>query len=286
MLFRSSTSGIITRIAGAGIGYGGDGGQATDALLKSPRGICVDSHNNIFVCDAGNDVVRKINSSGIISTIAGNYSGSASGTYGGQATSVLLSVPTGICVDASGNVFISEEHSGVVDKVDASGIITLYAGDKLATALLDSVMATVTAMFEPGQICLDATGNLYISTPGDDRVRKVTPSGMIYTVTGTGIYSYTGDGGLATAATFQMPAGVCTDGAGNVYVSDYIYSVIRKIDMVHAGVRDVHASAGSSFIIFPNPASGMLTIEMPLLKGEKEIQIFDLAGKEIGRAHV
>ena len=223
---------IITTTAGdSGLAgeYWGDGGPATNAGLACPFSICVDGSGGYYISDYGAAVVRKVDSSGIITTVAGNGSYGYSGD-GSYATNACLSVPVGVALDSIGNLYIADEDNSVVRKVDLNGIITTVVGNGSSGNSGDGGMATNATMVNPSGVCVDAANNLYISDYTAHVIRKVDTNGIITTVAGTGSSGYSGDGGQATNAVLHGPNGISIDSAGNLYFADYFNNVIRKVD--------------------------------------------------------
>ena len=237
------TSGIISTVAGNGcnasVGTGcfsGDGGQATSASLYNPYGIAIDIFGNLYIADAGNHCIRKVNTAGIITTVAGNDTAGYSGD-GGPAVNAQLWLPNGISVDTLGNLYISDTHNNRIRKVDALGIITTIAGNGLGVGLYnccytgDGGLATVAGLNNPYGVIFDKIGNLYIADTYNAVIRKVDTSGIISTVIGgNGMSSFSGDGGLATAATLSAVNGITIDAAGYFYIADYNNNRIRRVD--------------------------------------------------------
>jgi len=237
-----NTSGIITTVAGSLLpGYSGDGGQATAAQLNQPWGVAVDTSGNIFISEYGNNVVRKVNTAGIITTFAGNgivgYSGD-----GGHADSAEFHKPRGIAADRFGNIFIADPQNNAVRKVNASGIISTVAGNGTAGYTGDSIAATTAELNAPFGVAADNSGNLFIADWNNFRVRKVNASGTITTFAGTGTAGYSGDGMAATLARL-IPAGISVDDSGNIYIPDDLNSVIRKVNA--AGIITTIAGNGA-----------------------------------------
>jgi sugar lactone lactonase YvrE len=225
-----STSGIISTFAGNGTaGYGGDGGLATNANLNYPSGVAVDNKGNVYIADQSNHCVRKVDTTGIITTIAGTgilgYSGD-----GGVGTSAQLHTPSGVTVDTIGNVYIADANNNRVRKVNTGGIITTVAGNGTAGFSGDGGQATVAAVNHPTGVAVDNAGNLFIAAWGNQRIRKVNTSGTISTIAGNGTAGFSGDGGAATLAELNNPFGVQLDGAGNLYVADFVNNRIRRIN--------------------------------------------------------
>ena len=223
---------IITTIAGNGTsGYSGDGGQATNAELNDPNGVFMDALGNLYIADAANNRVRKVDANGIITTVAGN----GTGGYGGDgyaATDANLNNPTSVAVDYLGNLYICDQFNNVIRKVDSTGRITTFAGggyDGGTDGYGDGGEATDAYFNDPSAVTVDALGNVYISDNWDSLVRKVDTSGIITVVAGT-YYGYGGDGGPATSAQLSSPNGLVLDALGNLYISDSDNDVIRRVD--------------------------------------------------------
>ena len=224
--------GIINRFAGNGTyGFSGDGGPATAAQLSYNYGVCADPSGNVYICDWGNWRIRKVNTSGIISTYAGNGTLSYSGD-GGPATAASLGYCWGIASDPSGNIYVSDYYYRHIRRIDAStGIITTIAGTGGSGSSGDGGPATAATFISPWFLACDPSGNVYVSDYSVDRIRKIDMStGIISNYAGTGSFGFSGDGGAATAATFDDPMGIAIDGAGNLYISDLYNERIRKVN--------------------------------------------------------
>jgi uncharacterized protein (TIGR03437 family) len=234
---------VIYTIAGYGSpDFSGDGGMATAATLSNPRGIALDASGNLFIVDTGNQRVRKISLSGIISTVAGNGVAGFSGD-GGPATAASLNSPNAVAVDASGNLYIADVANQRIRKVSSSGIITTIAGTGNPTYSGDGGPATSASLQYPFGVAVDGTGNLFIADMSNNRIRKVSSSGIITTVAGSGISGYSGDGGPATAAGIFQPRGVFADRTGNLFIAD---SGNNRVRMVAAnGIITTVAGDGS-----------------------------------------
>lgn len=239
-----STSGIITTVAGTGVsGFSGDGGLAINATLDRVNGIAVDAAGNLFICDADNRRLRKVNTSGIISTIAGIGTDGHSGD-GGLATAAELGFISNVQVDAAGNVYLAEQGNGFcVRKINTSGIISTFAGTGVNGNSGDGGQANVAQLNAVSAICFDAAGNLYLSDFGGFRIKKVNTSGIITTIAGTGAFGSGGDGGLATAAQVFYPYGLVVDATGNLYFCESGNNKIRRIDAV-SGIITTFAGVG------------------------------------------
>lgn len=261
-----TSDGVISTVAGNGsTGFSGDGGPAISAQLANPAGIDVDSAGNLYIADFNNRRIRKVTPEGMISTVAGG----GVGGDGGPATSAGLLGTIDVAVDRTGNFYFSEsagwdsDHDSV-RKVTSEGVIStvvgqetqipgdggpfqLYLVGSLAADfagnlyIADSkrvykvsadgtVRAVATSTQLPSGIALDWAGNLYISEIGNNRVRKVTPDGVISTVAGSGKPGFSGDGGPATSAQLDGPTAIAVDSMGNLYILDSGNYRIRKVE--------------------------------------------------------
>src|ERR1700757_288061 len=175
---------IITTIAGNGTGsYNGDGTQATNADISSPKGIICDISGNIYIADYSNQRIRIVNTSGIINTIAGNGTAGYSGD-GGQATNAELHNPQGVTFDAAGNIYIADYANNRIRIINTAGIINTFAGNGTAGYSGDGAAATVAKLNGPQGVAVDAIGNLYIADQYNNSIRKVNTAGIISTVAG------------------------------------------------------------------------------------------------------
>ena len=246
------TTGTINTIAGTTAGYSGDGGPAISAQLRGPVGIAVDTAGNIYFCDSRNNVVRMINVSGTISTIAGNNAlGAGYSGDGGPAVNAQVSRPLGLTRASNGNLYIADSRNHVIRKVDmTSGNISTFAGNNIRGYAGDGGPATNASLHTPNNVYLTSSGILYI-VDSSHTVRAVGTNDTITTVAGTGLPGYYGDGGAATLAKMTLPDGITIDAAHNIYVSCYGNNVIRRIGMPVAGIN-ITSSIGDTICFGPN----------------------------------
>ena len=224
------STGTITTVAGTGPrGFGGDGGLAVQAQLDRPTGVAVDSSGNLYVADSGNYRIRKIDSTGMITTVAGTGEYGFGGD-GGPAVQAQLPVPAGVTVDSSGNLYIADRNNHRIRQGGFHG--DDYHGCRHGAERLWRGRRPG----GPGPVCpstgvaVDSSGNLYIADRNNHRIRKVDSTGMITTVAGTGQSGFSGDGGPAVQAQLRFPAGVEVDSSGNLYIADRNNHRIRKVD--------------------------------------------------------
>ncbi len=226
-----ATGNIITTIAGNGQpGYTGDGGPATQAKMKGPCSIAIDHDGNIYVAEYSNSVIRKISPSGIISTAAGTGADGYNGDWM-PATIAQLNNPFGIALDDTGNLYIADYYNQRIRKVHAAtGLITTIAGDGAAGYNGDNIPATSASLNLPAGVAVDSAGNVYIADEVNNRVRRVSSfNGVITTIAGNGTQGYNGDNIGATSAQLNYPFGVTINGAGNIYISEYLGERVRKV---------------------------------------------------------
>jgi sugar lactone lactonase YvrE len=197
-------------------------GAGNSASFNYPVGVAADSNGNVYVADANNHRVRKITSGGVVTTLAG----SGLNLYN-DGTGVLASFksPLGIVVDTTGNVFVADEEDHRIRKITSGGVVSTLAGSGSA-AYADGT-GTAASFHYPAGIALDISGNLYVADSANNRIRKITPGGVVSTLAGSGNAAYAD--GTGTAASFSFPDGVAMDLSGNVYVTDSNNDRIRKI---------------------------------------------------------
>lgn len=282
------SAGIVHTVAGNHkYGFSGDGGPAISAKISFVAGILADHSGNLYIADTGNKRVRKVDSSGNISTYAGNGSfgntgsggpatsaaigqpegllltagklhistganiwdvtlatqiinivaGNSDGTIGfngdgKSAVSTAFSGPWGMTADSAGNLVIADSGNNRVRKISGSSqVVTTIGGGYIGEGVRATEASLNDGLGSGAHIAFDAVGNLYIADINNHRVRKVSPTGIITTIAGTGIGGYSGDGGLATAAKLNFPSAVAVDGNGNVIIADSGNAVIRKVDV-------------------------------------------------------
>lgn len=283
----TAQTGYINTIAGTGVaGYSGDGGPASLAQFNHPTAAARDNAGNLFIADGLNHAIRKIDASGFISTIAGTGTAGYSGD-GGPATSAQLNYPEGLAIDAAGNIFIADENNRVVRKINTAGIISTYAGTGAVGFSGDGGPPNAAKLADAYDVALDASGNLYIVDGQNQRIRKVTPAGIISTFAG-GALTGLGDGGPATSANLFWPESVSADAAGNIYIADEGRHRVRRVNP--AGIITTYAGVGigkdsldgwpatSAYITSPTCVTVDMYGNVYISEGEKNIRKVNTAG--------
>ena len=252
---RVDATGTVASVAGShSLDYSGDHGPAIAAVMDHPKdvaavGTCqswvpwinrttteqvaesvaMDGSCTLYIADTENHRIRRVDSSGTITTVAGTGERGAGGD-GGPAVAAALNGPEGVAVDAAGNLYIADSGNHRIRRVDVSGTVTTIAGTGRPGYSGDGGPAAKAQLGSPSGVAVDDAGNLYIAETGTSRIRRVDVSGTITTIAGTGRFGYSGDGGPAVMAQLGSPVDVAVDDEGNVYIADTLNSRIRRVD--------------------------------------------------------
>ncbi len=225
---RVSTEGLIFTAAGAGRGgLVGEAIAAATARLLAPAAVALDAAGNLWLADSQAARVRRVSSGGWITTAAGT--GQAGYNGDGFGTLCQLNLPSGLAADAAGNVYIADTNNHRVRKLTPDGVLTTVAGRGIRGYQGDGSPAVEALLDSPAGLAVDGEGNLYVADRMNHAVRKVTPSGVILTVAGTGLPGFSGDGGPARQARLNHPMGVAVDRQGNLYIADTQNHRLRKV---------------------------------------------------------
>jgi len=221
MIRKIAPDGTVSTFAGTGIPGSADGTDT--ATFNSPLGVATDQSGNVYVADYGNDLIRKITPTGVVSTVAGKPG--VSGSADGLDTAARFNLPESVAVDASGNIYVADNGNNEIRKITPSGQVSTLAGD--GSAGKDNGKGSGATFNSPFGLAVDASGNIYVADSGNNLIRKVTPDGTVSTFAGSGVKGAGNANG--TQATFNTPAGIAIDALGNLYVSDENNNIIRKI---------------------------------------------------------
>lgn len=216
-----SQAGVMTTLAG-GDTQGTTNGTGAAASFVGPFAIAVDASGNAYVADYFANMIRKVTASGVVTTLAG--SGNA-GNQNDIGTAASFRNPTGVAVDASGNVYVADNNNNVIRKITSSGVVTTFAGSGTSGSTDGAGLAA--SFNQPYCVAVDRAGTLYVTDLGNSLIRKISPAGVVTTLAGSGSPG-TADG-VGAAASFNFPMGVAVDGAGYVYVADFGNNSIRMI---------------------------------------------------------
>ena len=205
-----------------------------NAMFLVPMAVAIDASGNVFVGDVGNQRIRKVTPNGIVTTIAGSGDAAFADAPSGPGANASFNGPAGVVVDSSGNIFVVDAENHRIRKVTPNGIVTTIAGSgNPAFADAPSGPATDASFLAPETLAIDASGNIFVVDRGNHRIRKVSPSGAVTTLAGSGTGSGSAVGafadGTGSAASFSSPMGVAVDASGNLFVTDQHNSRIRKL---------------------------------------------------------
>ncbi len=266
--------------------YGAASGITSDELYSSfrrfPKEIWKDNSGNLFIADQNGNRICKINAEGnTLTTITGGgaVGFSANGT---AASSCLWGHISGVCTDASGNIYVSDRGNHVVRKINNEGIVTTIAGTGVDGYSGDGGAALSATLISPGSLFMNAGGELFICDPLSNVVRIVTMSedgNTISTLAGSGAQGFTGDGTMSNSAALNYPVNVWQDGSGVTFIADMSNARIRGVEPSVGSKGSRTTVSKTSFSIFPNPSNGSFSVTVPSGKGS--IEIFNILGKKV-----
>src|SRR5665213_948225 len=249
LIRKITAGGVVTTLAGQAGVYVSTNATGTAASFNSPTGVAVDTAGNVYVADMANCLIRKITAGGIVSTLAGQPR--VNGSTNATGTAASFYYPTGVAVDTAGNVYVADSGNNLIRKITSGGVVTTLAGSLSGGSTNGT--GTAASFYNPTEVAVDSSGNVYVTDTYNYLIRKITPGGVVTTLAGGG--SGVGTNGIGTAASFNQPFGVAVDTVGNIYVTDTLNNLIRKI--TSGGVVTTMAGEGSGFGVhgWPNPGS-------------------------------
>jgi len=239
-----TSAGVVTTFAGSGTA-GFANGNGTAAQFNSPFGITVDSAGNLYVAEMNNHAIRKITPGGVVTTLAGYSTASFADGIGVNAR---FNSPQGITVDSAGNLYVADTNNHRIRRITSAGAVTTLAGSGVAGFADGSGLAS--KFNSPSAITVDSAGNLYVTDNANQRIRKITPAGVVSTLAGSGTSGTTDGNG--TSAQFYYPQGIGIDSSGNLYVSDGMNQRIRKITMTLICETNEYKKGGSCMALPSN----------------------------------
>ena len=232
---RITPGGVVSTLSNTVTGGFADGASSS-ALFNHPFGVAADGAGSVYVSDESNNRIRKITSAGQVSTLAGN---GTEGFADGTGVAAQFRYPTGIAWDISGNLFVADSGNHRIRTITPGGLVSTFAGN--GTRGFADGLGGIAQFDSPCGLAIDGAGVVYVSERDGNRIRKITPQGIVTTLAGSGTAGFADGSGLA--AQFNFPRGVTLDGAGNLYVADTGNHRIRKI--TPAGLVNTVAGTGT-----------------------------------------
>lgn len=223
-----TSSGVVSTLAGSAFKEGSNDGTGAAARFNSPKGVATDNMGNVYVTDHYNYTIRKITSSGIVSTFAG-YAGKRGSEDGNGATARFLR-PNGVAIDSLGNVYVTDSGNHTIRKITPSGVVSTLAGLAGSKGNTDG-NGSAARFHAPQGVATDKLGNIYVADGFNNTIRKITSSGVVSTFAGSAGKEGSNDG-IGAAARFYFPRSVAIDSLGNIYVAEVFNNTIRKISPV------------------------------------------------------
>jgi streptogramin lyase len=246
-----TSAGVVSTFSGTiAAGFTNTSTIGVPAAFSGPAGVAVDAAGNVYVADFVNNQIREINAAtGAVTTLAGGgltngtTIGTKSGSANGTGAAALFNGPSGVAVDATGNVYVADFNNNLIREISPVGVVTTLAGSKAGKANGTGTAATFNG---PRGVAVDAAGNVYVADANNNLIREISPAGVVTTLAGTGAAGNAS--GAATASTFHYPSGIAVDAAGNVYVADAVNNLIREISN-----GTVTSVAGSGYLSITGP---------------------------------
>ena len=265
-------------------GYTGDDGDAPDATMELPDGICLDNEFNAYIVDAGSNHIRRVDgATNIVTTVCGGtygYSGD-----GGPASLATFNGVSGVATDNHGNIYISDRGNNCIRRIDATGTIYTIAGTGVAGYSGDGGTAQMAKLYHPGGLFINNAGYLFICDIGNNVIRVLnTNMCTINTLAGNGTAGFSGDSGPAASAALNGPTGVWQQATtGDIFIADAGNNRIRRV--MGAGYKTSpnleNELTQSHFEMFPNPTSGSFTILTNSVKANSSVEVYNIVGQKV-----
>jgi sugar lactone lactonase YvrE len=266
IIWKITSAGVSSILAGSGSSGFADG-TGSAASFDQITGLVADVNGDIFVADRGNNRIRKVTVTGVVTTFAGSATAGSADGIGGNAT---FNLPTGIAIDDAQNLYVSDQGSHLIRKISSQSVVTTLAGS--GTAGFSEGLGAGARFNTPGGLGADIDGNVYVSDEGNARIRKISPSGVVTTFAGTGAAGFSD--GLPTVAQFNTPGGIDIDSKGNVFIADLGNHRIRKITLAGvvstiAGNTEGFNNADGIAALFSQPSDLSLDLNGNLMVADK-----------------
>jgi streptogramin lyase len=274
-----TTAGMVSTIAGYPGLTGTTDGTGSAARFYNPYGVTVDALGNVYVADTSNNAIRKITPAGVVTTLAGLAGVTTGGFVNGTGSAARFSSPSGVAVDALGNVYVADKGNNAIRKITAIGVVTTLAGaGPFAKGFVNGTGSA--ARFDyPSGVAVDASGNVFVADTDNNVIRKITVTGEVSSIAGNINGSSGSANGVGNAASFNRPNGIAIDNSGNVYVADSNNNTIRKITGIPLG--NAKFELVSKLNIYPNPVTSLLQIQTSNNTTLDKVCIIDLTGKKV-----
>jgi sugar lactone lactonase YvrE len=234
-----TSAALVTTVAGTSIVHGSADGVGTGAQFYNPHDVAVDSAGNIYVADTGNNIIRKVTSAGLVSTLAGEAG--IAGSSDGVGTQALFNSPEALAVDSAGNIYVADTDNYSIRKITPSGIVSTLAGG------FEYVGVFTDYRYGPEGVAVDSSSNVYVAVPSSGTIQEITTSGNVITIAGQAGSIFGPADGLGTNAILEWPTGLAVDNLGDIYVMQGYNDFVRKMTPVGTNweVSTITGVAGS-----------------------------------------
>ncbi|WP_367154822.1 RHS repeat-associated core domain-containing protein [Methylomonas sp. HYX-M1] len=280
---RIAPNGVISTVVGTGTpGFSGDNGPATEAKISYPKSLVVAQDGNLYFSDVANHRIRQVGTDGLISTIVGNGQAGFGGD-GGSALQAKVAYPEGMAITGNGVIYVADSGNHRIRRISPDGVITTFAGSTAGFSG-DGGQAKQARLYYPSNIALGRDGSLFVSDSGNDRIRRISPDGLISTIVGNGQRGFAGDNGPAAQAVVNYPGGMAVGADGRLYVSDNQNHRVRRISQSLDGFTnsDIYVASSDGSVLYRFDAFGRHLSTLHTLTGATLQNMgYDSAGRLI-----